>query len=183
MKRGHQYPHTRAPWSLGSRRPSAWGPPGHVSSSNSFQFIEDPADPGTVTSVDNEFEFARWSYQQSNAAIVWFVDWIGDNPLFSGSFVWKQIPDPTGTFCTARLTIIFIYAGSIPYATTFSINSVGDGTWQSPFFGFGQQFAHFGFHDARLIFYNVAALDAMGYQDLENLGVNSHDTSPVTWNY
>lgn len=183
MKRGKKYPHTRAPWSLGAYRPSDWGPPGHISTANSFQFVEDPLVPGMITHIDQTFEFARWSYERSSAAIVWFIDWIGDDPLFSGSFIWKQIPNSTGTFCTARLTIVFAYLGLVPYFTTFSIDSTGPGTWQDPFFGFGEQYAHFGFHDARLIFYNVQALTPMEYQDLEAHGVNSHDTAPFTWDY
>ncbi len=183
MKRGRQYPHTRAPWSLGAFRPSAWGPPAYVIQSNVFEFIADPLEPGVVTDVVGIMPPIRWAYEQSSAGIVWHQDWVTADFLYNGSFTFHQELDNDNENCRASVDVVFNYIGFPSYHDDWSLAANADGTWQSVFFGFGQSFAFSGVRDLRLIFYNFSALLAQSYQDLETAGIDSHDTAPVTWDY
>lgn len=183
MKRGKNHPQVRSRWSLGPSSGSAYGPPTRIKTQFSFEFIADPTHPGVITVISGGDRYARWSYEQSNASVVWFIDWIGTDPLYSGQMEYKQIPSDDATGCIAQVRCIFTYTGAFPYATVFTLTDHGAGTW-NPFGGdFGFRFGFTGLHDVRMIGYVFDPLAQLTYQEAEALGFDSHNTAPITWNY
>lgn len=183
MNKGHVYPQARSRWSIGAVGYDIAGPPCWVKISWDFQFIPDPTNPGVTVSVIQDPYLRRWSYQQSNGAVVWANDWTWTNPLYFGFVEFKQIPGNDVTPAIAQVKLGITYSGPFPYATVIFYQNFGDGIWRGFGGGFGNQFAKIGSWDARVFAYQINALQGQTYGNLRAAGKPDRDTSPLTWNY
>lgn len=182
MNKGRGFPQVRAKWAIGPRAGQKYPPPCWVRFEFGYEFIADPAHPGTITIIGPKAIVAKWKYEQSSANVLWESDWIGTDPLYTGHLRFTQVFGPDD-HCTARVKQTFTYAGAFPYTSTWTIDdTLGDGVWGDFGADFGARFAQFGFHDLRLTNFYNHGLERRSYAQLRTLGADAEDTAPMTWN-